>query len=162
LSGLVAEFGVATGRTINLIAKSAKQKVVGFDSFEGLPDDWHGHNLSRGAFSSGKRLPKTATNVELIVGWFDDTLPKFLSKHDQNARLLHVDCDIYDSAVTILKNFSDRIVPGTVLIFDEYFNYPNWRNHEFKAWQEFVSDHQLLYDYIAVSASGGSVAVKVR
>ena len=36
-----------------------------------------------------------------------------------------------------------------MIVFDEYFNYPNWRNHEYKAWQEFVSEAGLDYEYLA-------------
>jgi hypothetical protein len=49
---------------------------------------------------------------------------------------------------------------GTVIVFDEYFNYPNWEHHEFKAWQEFVEQHRVQYDYLAYARQ--QVAVRIR
>jgi len=50
---------------------------------------------------------------------------------------------------------ADRIVPGTIILFDEYFNYPNWERHEFKAFQEFVTDRAASYPYLGFFASTG-------
>jgi len=46
-----------------------------------------------------------------------------------------------------------------VIVFDEYFNYPNWERHEFKAWQEFVTRHALTYQYLAFARQ--QVAVRI-
>jgi len=48
----------------------------------------------------------------------------------------------------VLDALSDRIEPGTVLLFDEYFNYPTWRENEFRAFQEFVAANDVAYDYL--------------
>ena len=48
---------------------------------------------------------------------------------------------------------------GTIILFDEYFNYSNWENHEFKAWQEFVVKYQIQYEYIGFDRQ--QVAVKI-
>ena len=58
---------------------------------------------------------------------------------------IHVDCDLYSSTKTIFSLLSDRIVPGTIILFDEYFNYPNWQQHEYKALQEFVDTKNIKY-----------------
>ena len=43
IDGLFLEFGVFEGDSINVIAKKMKNKTIhGFDSFEGLPQDWGG------------------------------------------------------------------------------------------------------------------------
>ena len=75
--------------------------------------------------------------------------------------MLHVDCDLYSGTKTILKETGHLIRPGTIVLFDEYFNYPSWRQHEYKAWQEFVAENGVKYTYIAVMAQGWSVAVRV-
>jgi hypothetical protein len=159
--GLILEFGVAAGQSIRQIASRTLKKVHGFDSFEGLPEDWAGHLERKGAFSQKQALPKVPSNVTLHVGWFDQTLPGFLAANPGPVSLLHVDCDLYAGTKVIFDLAGDRIVPGTVIMFDEYFNYPAWRLHEFKAWQEFVSARNVSYRYIAMTATDGCVAVQV-
>jgi hypothetical protein len=69
-------------------------------------------------------LPHVSSNVTLIKGWFDQTLPPFLEKHPAPVSFLHVDCDLYSSTKTIFDSLRTRFRPGTVIVFDEYFNYP--------------------------------------
>lgn len=159
--GLVLEFGVEDGESINFIADHLKATVHGFDSFEGLPEAWV-QGQARGAMSMNGRLPDVRRNVELHVGWFRDTLPGFVARHDEHVAFMHVDCDLYSSTRCVLDHLGERIVPGTVIQFDEYFNYPGWREHEFKAFQEFVRDRRLRYDYLGYVRTGYSVAVVIR
>jgi len=161
--GLCMEFGVATGNTISMIADElGPDRIVhGFDSFEGLPENWGGHVERRGAFGRKGTLPKVPANVVLHPGWFDETVPAFAAAHPGPAAFIHLDADLYSSTRTVLDALSDRIVPGTVMLFDEYFNYPNWQNHEFKAWQEFTAERGLEYDYVGLTAQDGRVLVKV-
>ncbi len=159
--GWILEFGVATGRTLNQFAKWLPNKFVyGFDGFEGLPEDWT--SRMRKGFFARSRLPRVRENCKLVVGWFDQTLPIFKNRIENNAiALLHVDCDLYSSTVTILNNLKDNIVPGTVIIFDEYINYPGWELDEFKAWQEHVAKYNVKYEYIGRVSRHQKVAVRV-
>ena len=161
-AGAILEFGVAGGNTIREIGARAKNRPVhGFDSFEGLPEHWSGHVTMRGAFNQGGKLPSVPENVTLHKGWFEATLPAWKAAHADRVGFLHVDCDIYSSARFVLANLADRFQIGTVIRFDEYFNYPNWRQHEFRAWQETVAAFDLRYDYIAFQAQDGAVAVRI-
>jgi hypothetical protein len=159
--GLVCEFGVFEGRTIRHIARQIPDRAVfGFDSFEGLPEDWRGP-FARGFFSTRGRLPRTPANVRLVKGWFDATLPRFAAAHSGPAALLHVDCDLYSSAKCIFTHLGDRVVPGTVIVFDEYFDYPGWQQHEFRAFAELVADAGMRYEYLAYNRLHEQVAVRV-
>jgi hypothetical protein len=161
VEGLFLEFGVYSGTTINHIARRVDGTVHGFDSFEGLPEAWGG--VPTGQFSRDGRLPEgLPENVELHIGWFDQTLPGFLAEHARPVSLLHVDCDLYSSTRTVLWSLADRIVPGTIIVFDEYFNYPAWKEHEYKAFQEFVSAFGVEFDYLGYTARGYSVAVRIK
>jgi hypothetical protein len=160
--GLVLEFGVEKGASLRHLAGLTPRTVHGFDSFSGLPGDWGGTKEAAGAFDLGGRLPKVPANAKLHVGWFDATLPAFLAADPAPAALIHVDCDIYSSTVTIFAALKDRIRPGTVIVFDEYFNYPGWRNHEYKAFQEFIAAGGLAYSYLGFSAEKGHVAVIMK
>ena len=79
---------------------------------------------------------KGMLNKKLIVfhkGWFNETLPSFINDHNSPISLLHVDCDIYSSTVCVLESLKDQIIDGTVVIFDEIWKYPNYKQHEIKA-----------------------------
>jgi len=156
--GLVLEFGVYTGQTINHLARLLPaRRIYGFDSFEGLPETW------RPGFAAGdlrREPPAVSHNVELVAGWFDRTLPDFLSEQGEApVALLHVDCDLYSSTQTIFAQLGGRIVAGTIIVFDEYFNYPGWREHEFRAFQEFA--RRIHYDYVGLVPGNQQVAVAI-
>jgi predicted O-methyltransferase YrrM len=162
INGLILEFGVAGGVSTRLIASNAEPRTVhGFDSFEGLPGDWAGTHEQKGRYTQHGKLPKVPRNVTLHKGWFDQTLPGFLAKTPGPCAFINVDCDVYDSSKYVLDQLADRIVPGTVIMFDEYYNYPNWREHEYKAWQEFVTERKLTYRYIGFSTMRYHAAVQV-
>lgn len=157
--GLILEFGVEKGLSITCLANATRRTIHGFDSFQGLPEDWSGTAAPRGTFDRRGRLPSVPANVRLHVGWFDATLPAFLAETDEPVALLHVDCDIYSSTKTIFALLEPRIVAGTVIVFDEYFNYPGWRHHEYKAFQEFCSASGRSYRYLGYAGEKGHVSV---
>ena len=159
--GLVMEFGVEKGTSLRHLATLTPRTVHGFDSFEGLPGDWTGTKEAKGAFDLKGRLPSVPANARLHVGWFDKTLPAFLATQSESCALVHIDCDIYESTAAVFKALAGRIVPGTVIVFDEYFNYPGWRQHEYKAFQEFVTGAGLHYRYLGFAAEKGHVAVRI-
>ncbi len=142
VDGLYAEFGVNEGGTISYIAKQKPGRTIhGFDSFEGLPEDWSGNAMA----------PKVPSNVVLHPGWFDATAPKFAAENAGPIAFLHVDCDLYSSTKTIFDALGGRIVPGSVIMFDEYFNYPNWKAHEHKAFTEYQAASGRSFKYIGYS-----------
>ncbi|MFD2727398.1 class I SAM-dependent methyltransferase [Hyunsoonleella rubra] len=167
--GLVLEFGVYKGETINHIANHInKNKLIyGFDSFEGLKEPWI--FMNKGGFSDAAGvMPSVPENVTLVKGFFSETLPDFTSNTDAMISLLHIDSDLYSSAKTIFNELNSLIVKGTVIVFDEFFNYPNWKNGEFKAWNEFVQKHKVEFEYIGYTfqrtkykKSGNQLAIKV-
>lgn len=162
VDGLIMEFGVFVGTTLKIIAEESPDSTVfGFDSFLGLPEDWT-HFQKKGRFNrAGKPPADMPENVEFVVGLFEETIPPFLETHSGPIRFLHVDSDLYSSAVTILEGFADRIVPGTVIVFNEYFNYPGWQHHEVKAFGEFMEKHHAHYEYFAFASSHFSVAIRI-
>jgi len=160
IDGHYLEFGVYTGGTIRFIASRLKKRVIhGFDSFEGLPEAWGGFNLGRSAFDVRGKLPRVPENVRLYRGWFEVSLPPWLKDNSGPVAFLHIDCDLYSSTETVFNLLSDRIVPGTVILFDEYFNFPNWENHEFKAFKEFVAKKSVKYTYLGFARQ--QVAVRI-
>ena len=158
--GLFVEFGVHKARTINLISKRVNQTVYGFDSFEGLPEFWR-DTFEQGAFAMA-RQPKVNPNVELIKGWFSDTLPGFLKAHPEKFSFVHVDSDLYSSAATILTLAEDRFQEGTVIVFDEYFNYPGWQRGEHLAFREFLARTKFTFEYLSYCRIHEQVSVRLK
>lgn len=151
--GLIGEFGVFQGNAINYMAQQLPDKTIyGFDSFTGLPEDWQGWEFGKGFFNLNGVLPRVESNVELIKGYFDESLPLWVKNNNEPFSLLVIDSDLYSSACTILNTLgTNQIVSGTLILFDEYFGHIGWRNNEFKAWQEFVKKHKIKYEYLAIN-----------
>ncbi len=166
IEGLWCEFGVYRGRSIQRIAKLSNHVIYGFDCFEGLPEDWDLDN-PKGCYGSGGVIPKGAivgnnhnmfdpsptANIEpwhptiyLIKGYFQDTLPTFVAEHNEAAAFLHIDSDLYSSCNTILFNFRDKIVDGTILCFDDFMDFPSYRDGEIKSFAEFLLVNDLKYE----------------
>jgi len=157
--GHVLEFGVASGRTIRNFAQTQPVRVIhGFDSFQGLPETWT-WLFPAGSFA--QRLPKVPENVRLHVGLIQDTLPEWCDNNTGPVSLVHIDVDLYSSTKTILTHLQDRIIPGTIIIFDEYMNYPGWEQDEFRAWQEHVQARGIQYEYIGRVTAHQQVAIRI-
>lgn len=163
--GLWMEFGVWRGNSITRIAEwkrmfcgDKSQPVYGFDTFTGLPTDWRaGH--ARGSFGvSNETMISVPSNAVLVKGLFIDTVPEQLLLFDRQYRchtpvsFVHIDCDVYEGARDVLFLLGSRFVSGTILIFDELFNYPGFEHHEIKALFEFLSGSNLRL--IPVGSSG--------
>jgi hypothetical protein len=161
LEGHYLEFGVWYGGSIKFIARQIRGKDIhGFDSFKGLPEDWSGHYYTKDSFNMDGKPPRVPGNVHLHPGWFSQALPRWLETHPGPVAFIHIDCDLYTSTKDVFEQLVSRIQPGTVIVFDEYFNYPNWRHHEFKAFQEFVKEYNVTYDYMAYARQQVAVIIK--
>lgn len=150
------EFGVATGTTLKMITKY--MSATGFDSFEGLPEDWR-EGFPKGFFAQS---PPDIPEAEMVVGWFDETLPVWIKNNSDKVNslgLVHIDCDLYSSTVTVLNNLEPYIKSGCVIVFDEYHGYPGWEDHEYKAWREFI--YLTGKDFDVVGHGPEQLAVKI-
>lgn len=160
IDGLILEFGVYKGETINYISSKTEKMVYGFDSFEGLPERWRDGYLAN--HFSVDELPKVNANVQLIKGWFNASLPAFIKNKNENAALLHIDCDLYSSTQDVFRTLEKNIVKGTVIVFDEFFNYPGWQNGEFKAFSQYVEQNNVSFEYIGYTRYSQQVAVLIK
>ena len=149
VEGLCLEFGTRFGTSARMIQRKSNDPLFVFDSFEGLPLAWH--SVPKGAYSTGGRVPNLGPTVHPIVGWYAESLPPFLSQHCESIRFVHIDCDLYESTHDVLSHIHSRLVVGSILVFDEYWMAPHWREDEWKAWQECVKRHGLQYEYLAFS-----------
>lgn len=160
VEGLTIECGVYFGRSLHVIAERTTGTVHGFDSFQGLPEAWNSSE-GMGAYSTAGRIPHVAQNVQLHVGWFEDTLPPFFATCHGPIRLLHVDCDLYSSTRTVLENAADRLVPGSVVIFDDLLGYPGYEQHELRALEEFASERNVTWELLGACLMGREAAIRI-
>jgi hypothetical protein len=157
--GMTLEFGVATGATLRLIVEErGAERTYGFDSFQGIPEPWLA-GMPAGYFAQ-EQLPDVG-GAELVVGYFDDKLPGFLAEHPGPVDFLHIDSDLYSSAKTVLELVGPRLRTGSIVHFDEFFNFPGWQRHEHRAWNEYVEKTGLEYTYIAYAFNDCQVAARV-
>jgi hypothetical protein len=148
------EFGVASGKSINYISKFTTEKVYGFDSFEGLPEKWR-DGFDKGAFGRNGNLPPVNTNVELIKGWFSDTLPGFIKSQNKKVSFIHMDADLYSSTKFIFDTLKPYMDTDCVVIFDELVNYPGFDGDtgELKAFYEFITENKVRYTWIGMDGT---------
>lgn len=159
--GVCLEFGVFRGVSINYFAPHlAPRRLYGFDSFEGLKEDWGGMPAARGHFDVKGHLPPVADNVTLVKGWFDITLPPFLHDLNETLAFVHIDSDTYEAAREVLHQLYPYFRVGTVILFDEYHGAPNWEQGEYKAWQECCQTHDITYRYAAFSHMQAMVVIE--
>ena len=167
----LVEYGVFQGRTLNRIVNTSKQtfpgvdfKIYGFDSFVGLPEDWVGEVgfvTHKESFDVHGRIPDVP-GAKLFIGWFENTIPDYLKEAD-TLGLLHVDCDLYSSTVTVLEAMTPYIKPGTIIVFDEwiYFNREDCNDHEQKAFYEWVNKYNVKYEFVDFHDYENSIERKI-
>jgi len=152
------EFGVWNGYSFKYLINTFK-KGFGFDTFSGLPEDWH--NEPKGTYSSFGVIPKIEGG-EFIGGKFEDTLPEFFSTEQPMASLINFDADLYSSTLCALNNSNKVIDEKTILVFDEFIINNKWEEDEYKALNEFCDKLGYSYDVIAISFFTKQVAVKLK
>ena len=139
---LLLEFGVWKGdstRCFIELNKSPNSRFYGFDSFEGLPEDWRGMTTTR--FDVQGVMPKIDDpRVKFVKGWFRDTLPGLMEELEQasqgRALVVHYDADLYSSTLYLLFTLGARF-KRYHFIFDEF------SGHETRA----------LYNYIQATGA---------
>ena len=158
--GLALEFGVAGGTTLAIIADAVAgdRCVVGFDCFTGLPEAW------RTGFPAGEfaHEPPEIPGARLVTGLFEDTLPTFLAETDEPIVFMHLDADLYSATKAVLDLTDARLAPDAVLVLDEFFNYPGWQLHEFRAWGEFIARTGRTFDYLTYTGNSEQVVVRLH
>ena len=98
-------------------------------------------------------------NVQLVVGLFEDTLPGFLDRHSDPIGFVHIDCDIYSSTKYVLTTLNDRLARGCVVVFDEFFNYPGFQQHERRAFREFIAETGRSHRFVSYSGHQATTVI---
>jgi len=126
LDGLMAEVGVYRGGTARIlahVARDAQRRLHLFDTFEGMPETDLDHDLhTKGDFSdtslaSVRHFLEEFDCIELHPGIFPETARDLEAA---SFSLVHVDVDIFQSVAACCEFFYPRMVPGGVIVFDDY------------------------------------------
>ena len=143
LQVLYLEFGVFKGeatRYWSRLLRNPNCKLHGFDSFEGLPEDWR-EDCGKGHFSTNGSIPQIDDNrVKFFKGWFEETLPIYQIP-DHEAVFINLDADLYSSTIYVLKALRELIEPGTYIYLDEFSDL----NHEYRAFDEFLRETRMTF-----------------
>jgi|LakMenEpi03Aug12_release.lakeMendotaPanAssembly.Ray.scaffolds.fasta_scaffold26399_1 hypothetical protein len=148
--GLWFEFGVREGHSAKFFASFANKfglnsKLYAFDSFEGLRNVWSAVGVTSGSFQLNKKPPKDIKNCEFIIGWIEDTLDEFLDSHPGPITFVHFDLDVYQPTKFALEAISNRLIPGSIIMFDEFHGYPGWKFHEKRALEETIPSSKFKF-----------------
>jgi Macrocin-O-methyltransferase (TylF) len=169
VEGDIAEFGCMTGRTATVLsgamASFRTEKLLHlFDSFEGLPETTNEIDAASFHTREGTWRPGTCKGispealrkrcleflkpeqVRIYEGWFSKTISQF--PDGTRLGLLHVDCDLYESAKDVLDYvFSKQMVAeGAIVLFDDWnCNRASKNLGERKVWAEMVSKYQIEF-----------------
>ncbi|WP_326637629.1 class I SAM-dependent methyltransferase [Streptosporangium sp. NBC_01755] len=123
----------------------------GFDSFEGLPEDWGGEAKKHDYRFARPHLD--LPDIRVHEGWFHESIPRALPELAGRIGFVHVDCDLYSSTRTAFELLGERLGPGTVIQFDEYWNYLEAEDGELRAFREFLTKRDLGFRYLGYNAN---------
>lgn len=168
---LLLDLGVWIGWSTRLTSDASGRTVYGFDTFEGLVEDWQVDDqvlIKRGSFSLSDPFAQRiirdtgvslndgvpdalGRKVQFIKGSTYETLAPFLADRPvAPIRLFHMDLDTYESCLHALETCKDRFIEGSILVFDEYLV----TNGEMLAFYEFQRDYELEWRYRAWGLEG--------
>lgn len=155
-----AEFGVGAGETLDWFSwhKPLGNIVLGFDSFEGIPEPWLTH--PQGHWRSEPYV-SDRDDVVIVRGAFDESLrrPEVLERLGPRIAFAHIDCDLYSSTRTVFDAVAPFLGNGSVLVFDEFYGYLGWERQEGGAFLDFCKARSVAFEYLA--RTSWQVAVRI-
>jgi O-methyltransferase len=145
------EFGVASGASFSWWLKQnnhQQSQFFGFDTFEGLPEDWGGF-YAKGDMSHSIPTVNDPRAV-FVKGLFQDTLSDFIQQHQAvlkspQQKIIHMDADLYSATIFTLSQLYPYLNKGDIIMFDEF----NVALHEFKAYLEFTGNFYISLKPVA-------------
>ncbi|HTO16914.1 MAG TPA: class I SAM-dependent methyltransferase [Edaphocola sp.] len=159
------EFGVFGGTSFKWWLKNQnhlESKFFGFDTFEGLPEDWF---LFKKGDMSMSQPELDDDRGQFIKGLFQETLGDFLRKNyslenrkSAARKVIHMDADLFSSTLFVLTSLAPYLNDGDIIFFDE-FSVPN---HEFAAWETFVASYYVDYEVLGAVNNYYQIAIKYK
>ena len=158
-----------------------QKRVIGFDNFKGFgtlePEDGAESaevQKTAGGFDSGPfeeqlvdairifdedRFIPYKPRIVLVKGEIEKTVPEFVQMNPgMRISLLHFDADLYRPTSVGLEHLWPLVVPGGIVLFDEY-GAPPWEG-ESKAVDEYFAGKNIEHNRLEWSATPCSYVVK--
>jgi O-methyltransferase len=155
------EFGVWQGASLRewtRLLSAPDDRFFGFDSFQGLPEDWLS-DKPKGTFDLNGEAPGfTDARISIVDGFYQDVLQHFLQGYDRTGRRLavHIDCDLYSSTLFVLASIDRFLRPGDLLVLDEFA----YLRDEFAAFMDYVCAFTPKFEVLALVARGEKLALR--
>jgi hypothetical protein len=169
--GVAVDLGAGVFKSSNLIgAVFAHGVVFACDTFTGLPYEWKlgNTNFSVGTFApkccDSERQPPfpTLDNVVAVKGQFKDTVPCLVPMiGNRPLALVHIDSDTYQSAIDGLTPLLPILRVGTVLVFDEFYNYEGFEDGEYRAFLDLIVAGGFGYAPLAFNRQHQQVVIQI-
>jgi hypothetical protein len=132
------------------INRHQASRFFGFDTFEGLPENWKVFTgvIPKSSYGAEGKIPEfDDTRVKFSKGLFQTTLPVFLEDFAlQNRLIVNCDADLYSSTLYVLASLNHLIIPGSIVIFDEFSTM-----EEFRAFRDFTQSFRRDYKPLATA-----------
>lgn len=136
-------------------ARVLRRRFIGFDSFQGVsaPTEMDGALMQEGDLACPLSVVQenlryiwcNKERVQLVAGWFSDTLKPELrgALNLERAALIHLDCDLYEPSLQALDWCAPLIHDNTVVILDDYFLFGGHPDRgQRRAWEEWLLTHR--------------------
>lgn len=157
------------------------KKVIGFDNFRGFEslskedgEEKPERSKTVGGWNAGKYydelckhidlfhkdsfIPR-AKRIELVEGDLCKTADEYVKKNPGlRISLLHLDVDLYEPTLAALKALYPLVVPGGVVIFDEY-GMNEWPG-ESVAVEEYFKENMPKMEKFSLASTPGSYFIK--
>jgi macrocin-O-methyltransferase TylF-like protien len=168
LPGHIVECGVFKGASLvrfatfrEILESPYSRKIIGFDAFGKFPKRGDANDRAfiehfEGEAGDGISVDemievfrhKEIQNFELVRGDICDTVPEYVDRHPElKIALLHIDVDVYEPTVTTLKHLYPRVVPGGLVVFDDYSTVAG----ETQAADEFFETTDVFFEKLPMS-----------
>lgn len=142
--GVIAEFGVYTGRTLLAMIEQSGRSAYAFDSFEGLPAPDYMVDKQTTPFKKGflacdeesvkQRIEDAGYTVTTVPGYFENLTPDQIPSRIAFA---HLDGDFYSSIKASLELVYPNLSPGAVVVIDDY------------GWEELAGVQKAVDEFLA-------------
>jgi O-methyltransferase len=155
------EFGVSSGASFKYWLNknnNADSRFYGFDTFEGLPENFG--PFGKGSMANSiESLGITDKRVTFYKGLFQDTLIPFLENYpNQKRKMIHMDADIFSATLFTLSQLHRFLKKDDIIIFDE-LAVPT---HEFMALDIYTKSFYPEFEVIAAANNYMFVALKIK
>ncbi len=159
--GDFAEFGVFKGAvTWFLRPRFPDRAYHAFDSWQGVPEAMS-LAVTKFGFDLGGAVPDLPADTTVHVGWFEDTVPNWRERFNSTLAFAYIDCDLYESVRTVLEGMADRLRHDSILVFDDWYNFPNWQAHSLRAANEWTERHGLSLEPLGFTVLEHAAAFRV-